>query len=294
LRPVVALPPDDEAAALLHRVGVRSDAITAALAARPAPGSAAGARLDAMHQELVTGTGPVWWDDPPADADPVDRWLVLWAFVAAIPDALELNASRGIDEGVTWATLANLGVTADAYVSAHGRLGFEGAFWLCQHVRGRIYRLGRLQFNVETVTFDPPPEAGVRKGDPALGVHIPPGPPLTPEACDDSFAQALPFFERRVPAGPFTVATCSSWLLDPQLVGMVGPDSNILRFQRRFTPVPGRSWPGDEDVLRFVFGDPHADVTSLSPTTRLEHAIVRHLGSGAHFHTTLGWLPLRG
>jgi hypothetical protein len=289
---MVALPPDDEAAALLHRVGVRSDAVVAALAARPRPGSAAEVRLDAMHQELVTGTEPVVWDDPPADADPVDRWLALWAFVAAIPDALALNAARGIDEDVSWATLGNIGVTADAYRSAHGRPGFDNAFWLCQHVRGQIYRLGRLQFNVETVTFDPPPEAGVRKGDPALGVHIPPGSPLTPEACDDSFARALPFFERHVPAGPFAIATCGSWLLDPQLAGMIGEDSNIVRFQRRFTPASGSTWPGDQDVLRFVFGNAGADPASLHPTTHLERALVAHLTSGGHIQTTLGWLRL--
>jgi hypothetical protein len=123
-------------------------------------------------------------------------------------------------------------------------------------------------------------------------VHIPPGPPLTPEACDDSFARALPFFRRHVPGGPYTVATCGSWLLDPQLVGMIGADSNIVRFQRRFIPVPDASWPGDEDVLRFVFGDPHAEVAALAPTTRLERAIVAHLNAGSHFRTTLGWARL--
>jgi hypothetical protein len=234
----------------------------------------------------------VWWDDPPADADPVERWLALWAFVAAIPHALAVDAGRGVDEDVTWATLANIGVTADAYVSAHGRLGFDGAFWLCQHVRGRIYRLGRLQFNLETVGPDVAAGAGVAEGDPALGVHIPPGSPLTPDACDDSFARALPFFTRHVPGGPWAIATCGSWLLDPQLVGMVGEDSNIVRFQRRFTPAPGASWPGDQDVLRFVFGNPHADPAALQPATRLERAVVAHLAAGRHFRTTVGWLRL--
>jgi GNAT-like C-terminal domain/N-acyltransferase N-terminal domain len=289
---VVALPPDDQAAALLHRVGVRPDAVVAAVAARPRPGSAAWSRLDDRHQELVTGTGLVSWDDPPPDADPVERWLTLWAFVAAIPDALALNASRGIDEEVTWATLGNIGVTAAAYVAAHGRLGFDGAFWLSQHVRGEIYRLGRLQFNIEQVAFDPPAGAGFRKGDPALGVHIPPGDPLTPAACDDSLARARPFFDRHVPAGPFAVATCGSWLLDPQLAGMLGDDSNIVAFQRRFTPAPGVAWPGDEDVLRFVFGNPRADVAALAPTTRLERALVAHLRAGGHIRAAVGWLAL--
>ena len=123
-------------------------------------------------------------------------------------------------------------------------------------MRGQIYRLGRLQFNVEAVRWDPAPGDGFSTGDPLLGVHIPPGSPLTPAACDESFARARPFFDRHVPGGPYRIASCGSWLLDPQLAGMLGADSNIVRFQRRFARVPGQEWPGDEDVLRFVFGQP--------------------------------------
>lgn len=288
------LPDGDEARALLRRVAVPEPAVDAAVAARPRPGSDAWSRLEAMHHELVAGDpeAVVTWPGSAADAPPVDRWLELWAFVAAIPDALALGAARGIDEAITWATLDNIGVRVDGHRAETGRLGFDGAFWLSQHVRGQIYRLGRLQFNVEALRWAPGPHDGFAAGDPLLGVHIPPGAPLTPEACDDSFARARPFFDRHVPGGPWRIASCGSWLLDPQLAGMLPPTSNIVRFQRRFTPVPDRAWPGDEDVLRFVFGNPRADVASLTPTTTLERAIVDHLHAGGHFRTCAGWLHL--
>jgi hypothetical protein len=73
---------------------------------------------------------------------------------------------------------------------------------------------------------------------------------------------------------------------------MVGDDSNIVRFQRRFTRVPGEEWPGDEDVLRFVFGSPTADLSALKPGTTLERAIVDHLRAGGHFRSCLGWCRL--
>jgi hypothetical protein len=291
---VVSLPDDEASAELLRRVGVPPVAVTAALAAQPVPDTPAWARLDAMHRELVRGAPGVapTWPGPPADAPPVERWLGLWAFVAAVPEALALDAARGIDEDVTWATLLDIGVNVDRHIAAHGRPGFDGAFWLSQHVRGRIYRLGRLQFNIGTVSWQPGPGAGFAPGDPLLGVHIPPGAPLTPEACDASFARARPFFARHVPGGPYRVASCGSWLLDPQLAGMLGPDSNIVRFQRRFTRVPGSTWPGDDEVLRFVLGGPQVDLTTVTPRTTLERAIVDHLGAGGHFHTCLGWLRL--
>ena len=291
---MVDLPDGDEARAVLARVAVPEAARDAVLAARPVPGTDAWARLEALHHELVAGdpAAMVAWPGSAADASPVERWLELWAFVAAIPHALALDAARGIDPAVTCATLDNIGARVDSHRAETGRLGFDGAFWLSQHLRGQIYRLGRLQFNVEAVRWEPGPDDGFASGDPLLGVHIPPGPPLTPEACDDSFARARPFFDRHVPGGPWRIASCGSWLLDPQLADMLDPTSNIVRFQRRFTPVPERSWPGDEDVLRFVFGNPRADPASLRPTTSLERAIVDHLGAGGHFRTRLGWLRL--
>jgi hypothetical protein len=234
----------------------------------------------------------VGWPGSAVGSPPVERWLELWAFVAAIPDALALGAARGIDEQVTWDTLDNIGVRVASHIVEYGEAGFDGAFWLSQHVRGQIYRLGRLQFNVGAVRWDPAPGDGFSTGDPLLGVHIPPGSPLAPAACDESLARARPFFDRHVPGGPYGIASCGSWLLDPQLAGMLGDDSNIVRFQRRFARVPGQEWPGDEDVLRFVFGSPKADLAGIDPRTTLERAIVDHLGAGGHFRTCLGWLRL--
>lgn len=290
----VALPDDDEAPRVLRRVGVPEAAVGEAVAARPRRGTDAWAFLEQMHHELVAGDrdAVVGWPGSAAGASPVERWLELWAFVAAVPDALALDAARGIDDAVTWDTLGNIGVRVAGYTAEHGEAGFDGAFWLSQHVRGQIYRLGRLQFNVERAGWDPSPGDGFASGDPILGVHIPPGSPLTPAACDESLARARPFFARHVPGGPYRIASCGSWLLDPQLAGMVGDDSNIVRFQRRFTRVPGREWPGDEDVLRFVFGNPTADLSTVAPRTTLERAIVDHLGAGGHFRTCLGWLRL--
>jgi hypothetical protein len=289
---VTRLPDHAAAHDLLRRVGVAAEVVPEILAARPVPETDEWAQLAAWHHELVTGSSPPGWPRAEPDAPATRRWLQLWAIVAAVPHALELNAARGIDEDVTWHTLTDIGVNIDRHVSAHGCPGFDGAFWLCQHVRGQIYRLGRLQFNVMSITFEPGPDAPFRTGDPALGVHIPPGSPLDPAACDDSLGRARAFFARHLPGPAYRVATCASWLLDDQLVDMVGPASNIVRFQRRFTPVAGWSEPGDEDVLRFVFGNPHADIDALRPRTTLERAMVEHLRAGRHVHNRLGWLVL--
>ena len=130
-----------------------------------------------------------------------------------------------------------------------------------------------------------------REGEPTLGIHIPESGPLTPEACDDSLAQARPFFSRHFPETPTRLAICTSWLLDPQLAEYLAPDSNIVRFGRRFTLV-GDGYDGDADVLRFVFHRIAPRIDDLPQRTTLERAIVAHLRAGKHWRNRTGWVEL--
>jgi len=73
--------------------------------------------------------------------------------------------------------------------------------------------------------------------------------------------------------------------------GDLPADSNIVRFQRRFEPVPG--WrEGDADVLRFVFGRLGGDLDRLPQDSALQRAIVAHLRAGRHWRTRTGRLEL--
>jgi hypothetical protein len=212
-------------------------------------------------------------------------------FLSAVPHVLGINRARGIQDDVTWDTLRDVGLQVAHYESRHGRGGFDGAFWLWPHFRGAIFLLGRLQFDLRTIEFDPG-EAGFVRGDRAAGVHIPALGPLEPAACDASFRRARRFFARHFPSSPVGVATCSSWLLDDQLTDYLPADANILRFQRRFALVAGWERPGDEDVLRFVFGFVPGALDELPQRTTLERAVVGHLRDGGHWRIRVGWLEL--
>jgi len=183
-------------------------------------------------------------------------------------------------------------LSVEWYRRRNGRPGFNSAFWMAQHFRGGIFLLGRLQFNFWRVVFHPPAGAGFEKDDPCLGVHIPALGPLTPEVCDASFAQARTFFPEHFPERSDKVATCGSWLLDPQLAEYLPEDSNIIRFQRRFTPAPDWFEPGDDDVIRFVFGYLPDSIDDLPQTTTLERAAVAHIKSGRHWQVRNGWVEL--
>ena len=227
---------------------------------------------------------------PPGESTRMDRYFFVYVFLAALADARRFHAKRGIPDDVSWATLADLGrnLMRDRLLLGDGGLRTSG--WLTLHFRGSIYELGRLQFNRMAVKARHVADA-FREGDPALGIHIPESGPLTPEACDDSLAQAGRFFARHFPETPTRLGICNSWLLDPQLTDYLSPDSNVLRFQRRFTLV-GEGHDGDADILRFVFHRIAPNIDDLPRRTTLERAIVAHLRDGKNWRSPTGWLEL--
>jgi hypothetical protein len=220
--------------------------------------------------------------DPPNAATPRGRYLFVYVYVAALADVRRFHTQRGIPEEISWATLADLGrnLVRDRLLFGDGGLRTSG--WLTLHFRGSLYQLGRLQFNRMNAFGE---------GGPALGIHIPESGPLSPDAAGDSLGRARPFFARHFPETPTRLGICTSWLLDPQLGHYLPSDSNILRFQRRFTLV-GDGHEGDADVLRFVFHRIAPGIDDLPQRTTLERAIVAHLRAGEHWRNRTGWLAL--
>ena len=179
-------------------------------------------------------------------------------------------------------------------------LGAELTGWLTRHLGGRIFQLGRLQFELVGVgrtTAGDLTERGIpcQKGDPVLFVHIPAcGGPLTELACDESFAHAERFFAGHFPAERYRAYLCFSWLLDPQLARYLAPDSNVLAFQRRFSlwQRDGPDFDADASIRKFVFETPWAPDDQLPRRTRLERAVIDHVAAGRHWHLGRGVIPL--
>ena len=249
--------------------------------------------LERAHEILVGdlgGFGPLELPGSPADSTLRGRYFFVYVYLAALADVRRFHAQRGIPEETSWATLSDLGrnLKRDRLLLGDGGLRTSG--WLTLHFRGAIYQLGRLQFNRMTVRAAHVGDA-FHEGEPALGIHIPESGPLTPEACDDSFSQARPFFARHFPESPVRFAICTSWLLDPQLAEYLAPDSNIVRFGRRFTLV-GEGYEGDADVLRFVFHRIAPKIDELPQRTTLERAIAAHVRAGKHWRNRTGWIEI--
>lgn len=287
-----ALPGPDEACSTLRDLRVAPDAVEEIVEALPsAQTPEATFVLSRLYEDLYgEREGALWWPTPTPGHDPFSRYFQLYVFLAATSRAREFHAARDISDEVSWETLSTIAYAIEGHRLHRGRPGFDDAFWFGLHFRGSIYKLGRLQFNFWTADIDIP---GVERGAPVLGVHIPVDGKLTPLSADDAFARAREFFPRHFPdRGPYRVGTCQSWLLDPQLREYLPETSNILRFQDRFEVSADWREPGDETILRFVFGSVPDSLDALPRDTTLQRAVIKHLESGRHWEIRNGWLEI--
>ncbi|WP_369270368.1 acyltransferase domain-containing protein [Streptomyces sp. R11] len=260
--------------------------------------------LERSADELVRGIGEVGGavDLPDLDwaSGPLRRCFPVYVFVAALPSTRAYHRERGIPADVSRRTLADLGRNMAVHRRRHGLTGVQAPWWLVHHFRGELYQLGRLQFErarlgqragtrLAAAGLDVGPDSG------CLNVHIPDyfG-PLSPAAVDRSLALAREFFAVHFPQERYEVATCHSWLLDPQLRKYLPGDSNIVRFQERFRIADEDREQADNEPVQFVFGDPELPVDSLPRRTAVERAVGDHLRAGGHWYVGHGWLPFDG
>jgi hypothetical protein len=243
------------------------------------------------------------WPVMPATLGVQGRCFWVFVFMNAVNDVRAWHRVHGVPDTISWDTLADLGRHMRLYRRRNGCVGLDTHWWIALHFRGALYALGRLQFNPYRLRVGPAgplfwydessadfPGDGFRPGDRVLGVHIPEAGPLHPPAVDASLHMASEFFAEHLPEHASKLATCTSWLLDDQLLEYLPPDSNIVQFQRRFELVPGAR-DSDDSAFQFVFSRPPG-APDIQPRTALERALVQHVAAGRHWRLRTGWLTL--
>ena len=252
----------------------------------------------ALVQEMGRVEGRPAFPDLPASLGVLQRYFYVYVLLATLPHVRAYHRAREIPDDVSWLTLADVGRKLAVHRWKHGVGGLDAPFWFTLHFRGALYDLGRLQF--ERATLGDRTGRGIAAaglpygpGDRVLSVHIPAfyG-PMTPEACDASFARAKAFFAQHFPEERYTIAVCHSWLLDEQLAEYLPAASNIIQFQRRFRPAYRPDDHNDSVIVEFVYGKSVAELDELPRRTRLERVVVDHIRAGRHWYGGAGWLRL--
>ncbi len=243
---------------------------------------------------------PIWPDfDEWGD---VGRLWWIYVFALATPSLIECHRRRGLPEPTIRRTLSALQRHVDIHYRKWGTLGVDAGWWMIPLLRGELVHVGSLQFHrlhlgVSTLAPDPwfsEEESftlgpGFRRGDEAWGIHIPDGADLTRGALDATFEEARETLSRAWPARTRRVATLQSWMMDPRLASLVGGDSRIVNFQRRFHLTA--RWGEDVDnVVEFVFREPASHLRGLVARTRVQAAVLQVLRSGDAWRDGVGWM----
>jgi GNAT-like C-terminal domain/N-acyltransferase N-terminal domain len=259
-----------------------------------------------FHRALCNGInsgGRIKWPNVPTTLCAATELIYVYVFLSAVEPLRKMYDSAEIPEAIFRDTLSDLLLWISDYYAKFSRWGFKEQSWLTTHFTGRLFKLGRLQFERRQYAHpylfyrhradgvirwrgpDEEPLPGtdwatiLKTGDPTLFVHIPATGPLDPELCSISFARALPFFKRHFHEFYPQAFECSSWLLDPQLEDHVSPTSNIVQFLKRWhlTPEPGAT---DKQTIERVFGDVDEHTGTWPRTTSLQRAMLAFIEAG--------------
>ena len=198
---------------------------------------------------------------------------------------LERNLERGISREITVQTLKDVNVWIENYEKQYGDIGLAEFHWLIFHYTSRLFRLGRLQFQLMVA------DAAIPTGDFVIETHIPQGDPLNIEQCMLSFGMATKFFETYFPEYKADYFMCHSWLLNPRISDVLNESSNIVRFMSLWNKYDIPSDDSAQAIERvFGFGFKQEELAFAPENTTLQKALKEYLLSGKALDITAGYM----
>lgn len=214
------------------------------------------------------------------------RSLFLYLYCRFACEAYEEYGRLGIGESIYWDTFSDITIWCENCLRDYGSYGIGEYDWLWRHTQCRLFRLGRLQFELADAWFSWQDEKkSIQKGQKVLNIHIPQGSPLRAELCDDALERAGEFFAFLPKETPLI---CHSWMLFPGLIELLPETSNIIQFQKRF-----QIMETDYDVREAecrIFIKVLDDVMAYPEDTGLQRNAKSYLLSGNRLGNGLGIL----
>ncbi|MHB9025259.1 MAG: acyltransferase domain-containing protein [Armatimonadota bacterium] len=105
---------------------------------------------DLLFRQDISRQGIFSWPAPLA-LGPAPGWLSAIITISGVPQMLELHRQRGIPREISVDTLDDVARWLGANEERYGVPCFDHLYWLSYHLRGELFRLGRLQFQLGTM-----------------------------------------------------------------------------------------------------------------------------------------------
>ncbi len=214
-------------------------------------------------------------------------------------------AERKIPDIILQDTLGDIQVWIDTFYdrSAKRVRGFAQMGWIREHLRLRLFKLGRLHFQIgsmhESIAFLRNNVSGekvvirsedradypetewtdiVKIGEPVINIHIPAGEKLDPVQCKQAIETAPQFFKKFYADQPISCAKAlvtSTWLLAEEFQTLLPESSNIRGFANLFTR--GAPFEEDEAFCERIFVPNGRDTKEEELTTSLQRILYPYL-----------------
>jgi hypothetical protein len=261
-----------------------------------------------MQRGHIDAAIPIW--DDLDDGGLRGQFFYFYLFALCARGTIDFLRSAACPEHIIDSTMSVLAQLSRLHERKWRTFGIETGWWLIPFLRGELIQVGSLWFhnvNIGVGTLSPDPwfdeeEAaalgvGFRRGDQSIGIHIPQDAPFDPTRLDATFDEARQVIATMWPVSSRRLATCQTWMLDPQLNSYLPHDCNVLAFQRRFNVIT--SWAptwadGDASIVEFVFRTPGVELEDLPRGTTLQRAVHDHIEHGDHWYVQPGWLDFDG
>jgi len=208
-------------------------------------------------------------------------------------DTLAKYRLEEISEQIYYDTMSDIDIWAEDYKKTNGHYGIKEIKWIEKSLEMKIFKLGRLQFEV---LEGESAQQIIRKSGLdgeflVLDTHIQSGTSLYEEKCDESYDMAVKFYLERGYKFSNILFTCDSWLLNPQLKNMLSMESNIIKFQNRYTLISHDS--ESRQMEERVFGELKYNPVYYQEKTSLQKNLKKALFKGEKLGTARGIYQLK-
>lgn len=222
-------------------------------------------------------------------ADRYGKLPCLLLYLACAGYTHEKYRLAGIPDGIFYDSMNCIPEKMETHRKFSGEWGYGAIRWPLFHLNRIIFRIGRLSYEMQSIPADlvTTEDLPFKAGDPGLKIHISDNESLT--GCKESLQNARTFFSLYYPAYRKSVFLTRTWLLDPRLLPLLSPGSNIEKFQQLFH-IYGYI-DNEEEVLRRIFGEYKENLAEYASASSLGRAVITHLQEGNHLGSGLGYVP---
>ncbi len=192
----------------------------------------------------------------------------------------------GISYDIFLDTMADIVRWTEVWTKINNKLSFNEVSWINLHFDLKLYKLGRLQFEMAKSRYSSP-EDNLYMDDNVLKIHIPREGALDNAACIESIRMAGEFFKKYFPKFKYEKIICSSWLLDPTLSEHLGENSNIIKFQKLFKNIDAEK---STVIFKFVYSwdTEEKNIPNLVPFNDFSSKIKDAYLRGKDFYSGVG------